>query len=408
MFRRASNIYDSFRSIEVFLKLLGVLPLIWVDSAITDKSINQKLLNWLNLLGNCISYLLVVFIQYVPIRPSEGLLDQVYSSSILQTSSTLLPLLFIILGHTMGSQMKRIFHELNDFDQKLRVISFCAMDYQKHRILIICYQMCLISVTSLVTCSSFFVINNLSFPRVAYLYIWRVMLTWTVVAQQFVVTVWLIIERVKQMNKVFGMYFPKNGLPSSLLPKKGYQETVEVRNEKTQLIVLRHIVVLYDKIVDVVDLVNHCYSIQITICVGVCFSVGVISTFGVFKALLRWQELYFMGLHNIVWGAYYVCIVVIFISAGSQIAQEGKRTGTLVYKGITNCPSSAVKNELNLFSQQLLHRRPIITCGMFVYDWTLMYTLIGATATYLIIMIQFDISVTSLMSSNGTTSKCVP
>lgn len=34
------------------------------------------------------------------------------------------------------------------------------------------------------------------------------------------------------------------------------------------------------------------------------------------------------------------------------------------------------------------HRAPIVQNGMFVFDFTLLFTIIGATATYIVILIQ--------------------
>uniref|UniRef100_A0AAG5D3Q8 Gustatory receptor n=1 Tax=Anopheles atroparvus TaxID=41427 RepID=A0AAG5D3Q8_ANOAO len=128
------------------------------------------------------------------------------------------------------------------------------------------------------------------------------------------------------------MYFPTN--PSAA----GSRGEFAICSEKEQINVLKQIKILHDKLNDVVELVNYCFSVQ------------------------------------------------------------GKRIGVLVHKAI-NCSSSSA---LNLFSQQLLHRSPVITCGLFVYDWTLWYTMIGATATYLIILIQFDVSFPNLVNLNAT------
>nr|XP_029726089.1 gustatory and pheromone receptor 33a-like [Aedes albopictus] len=188
-----------------------------------------------------------------------------------------------------------------------------------------------------------------------------------------------------------------NGFPTS----PGYLEMV-VCNEKEQLVALRQIKVLHDKLNDVVELVNYCFAVQITFCVGLCFVIGVVCSFGLFKTLLYWDELYYMGLLNFVWYLYYLFFVLFFIAIGSKVTREGKQIGVLVHKAINCSTSSAVINELNIFSQQLLHRSPVITCGLFVYDWTLLYTMIGATATYLIILIQFDVSFPNAANLNET------
>ncbi|XP_053693257.1 putative gustatory receptor 2a isoform X2 [Sabethes cyaneus] len=210
-----------------------------------------------------------------------------------------------------------------------------------------------------------------------------------------------LLQRYRALVEVFRMYFPTNptcsGFPSV------HTETT-VCSEKEQLTVLKQIKILHDKLNDVVELVNYCFSVQITFCVGLCFVIGVVCSFGLFRAFIYRNELFYMGVLNFIWYMYYLFFVLFFIAVGSKITREGKRIGVLVHKAINCSTSSAVINELNIFSQQLLHRSPVITCGLFVYDWTLLYTMIGATATYLIILIQFDVSFPNLVNVNGTTS----
>lgn len=65
---------------------------------------------------------------------------------------------------------------------------------------------------------------------------------------------------------------------------------------------------------------------------------------------------------------------------------------TIIHRGINKCRDVQIKNDLKIFSQQLIHRVPVLSCGLFTYDWTLMYSLASAITTYLVILIQFDSS----------------
>ncbi|XP_050070335.1 uncharacterized protein LOC126558371 isoform X2 [Anopheles maculipalpis] len=213
---------------------------------------------------------------------------------------------------------------------------------------------------------------------------------------QFLFFLLLLKDRYCAINRAFRMYFPTT--PSTV----GNRSEFAICSEKEQINVLKQIKILHDKLNDVVELVNYCFSVQITFCVGLCFVIGVVCSFGLFRAFIYRNELFYMGVLNFIWYMYYLFFVLFFIAVGSKITREGKRIGILVHKAINCSSSSAVINELNLFSQQLLHRSPVITCGLFVYDWTLWYTMIGATATYLIILIQFDVSFPNLVNVNAT------
>ncbi|XP_055610224.1 gustatory and pheromone receptor 33a-like isoform X2 [Uranotaenia lowii] len=209
----------------------------------------------------------------------------------------------------------------------------------------------------------------------------------------------ILSHRFRNLSVVLRMYFPTTPSSGGFLTT---QTETAVCTEKEQLAVLKQIKILHDKLNDVVELVNYCFSVQITFCVGLCFVIGVVCSFGLFRAFIYRNELFYMGVLNFIWYMYYLFFVLFFIAVGSKITREGKRIGVLVHKAINCSTSSAVINELNIFSQQLLHRSPVITCGLFVYDWTLLYTMIGATATYLIILIQFDVSFPNLVNVNGT------
>ncbi|XP_058116145.1 uncharacterized protein LOC131287708 [Anopheles ziemanni] len=213
---------------------------------------------------------------------------------------------------------------------------------------------------------------------------------------QSILTLLLVFSRFAAINRIFRMYFPTS--PSTV----GSRGEFAICSEKEQINVLKQIKILHDKLNDVVELVNYCFSVQITFCVGLCFVIGVVCSFGLFRAFIYRNELFYMGVLNFIWYMYYLFFVLFFIAVGSKISREGKRIGVFVHKAINCSSSAAVISELNLFSQQLLHRCPVITCGLFVYDWTLCYTMIGATATYLIILIQFDVSFPNLVNLNAT------
>ncbi|KAJ9583546.1 hypothetical protein L9F63_022109, partial [Diploptera punctata] len=52
--------------------------------------------------------------------------------------------------------------------------------------------------------------------------------------------------------------------------------------------------------------------------------------------------------------------------------------------------------QLELFSLQLLHQKIQFTaCGFFPLDFTLLYSIVGAVTTYLVILVQFQLNVSS-------------
>ncbi|XP_062560401.1 gustatory receptor for bitter taste 66a-like isoform X2 [Armigeres subalbatus] len=207
---------------------------------------------------------------------------------------------------------------------------------------------------------------------------------------------YVLLERWKLMNTTISNKFP----PCKLVREVA---TASKINEDQQLKSLENIRFIVDELNETIDLVNSFFSTQMLCCVGITFVIGVGCSFYLFRAFIYRNDQLFMGAINFIWYMYYLSFVLLFIVTASKISDESQRTGIIVHKAINFCHTSrTVVNELMIFSQQLLHYKPIITCGLFAYNGSLLYTMLGATATYLIIMIQFDVSFPSLAIVNST------
>ncbi|XP_039282308.1 putative gustatory receptor 28a isoform X3 [Nilaparvata lugens] len=68
-------------------------------------------------------------------------------------------------------------------------------------------------------------------------------------------------------------------------------------------------------------------------------------------------------------------------------------TGILVHGLLNSDLQPRMRKELMIFSQQILHQKITFTAaGFFVIDFTLINNVIGAVTTYLVILIQFQLS----------------
>uniref|UniRef100_A0A182PR54 Gustatory receptor n=1 Tax=Anopheles epiroticus TaxID=199890 RepID=A0A182PR54_9DIPT len=322
---------------------------------------------------------------------------------------TLVYHLTMLINFLHRHRLRELFQVFVNIDRELQQVGV-RINYRMHRFLITAGMVCFLSgifVTSaLVYAYKITVLNNQPnfdgrwyYNMFSFVYYNAAFPT---ITSYFTIVLWFLLVRFQRLAMAIRMYFPTS--PSAV----GNRSEFAICSEKEQINVLKQIKILHDKLNDVVELVNYCFSVQITFCVGLCFVIGVVCSFGLFRAFIYRNELFYMGVLNFIWYMYYLFFVLFFIAVGSKITREGKRIGILVHKAINCSSSSAVINELNLFSQQLLHRSPVITCGLFVYDWTLWYTvspflqMIGATATYLIILIQFDVSFPNLVNVNAT------
>ncbi|EDS26808.1 Gustatory receptor 28b [Culex quinquefasciatus] len=136
---------------------------------------------------------------------------------------------------------------------------------------------------------------------------------------------WFTCKRLQALSDtMLRMYFPTSPTSGGFLTTTAPGHTAEtaVCSEKEQLTVLRQIKILHDKLNDVVELVNYCFSVQITFCVGLCFVIGVVCSFGLFRAFIYRNELFYMGVLNFIWYMYYLFFVLFFIAVGSKITRE--------------------------------------------------------------------------------------
>ncbi|XP_055540606.1 uncharacterized protein LOC129727139 isoform X2 [Wyeomyia smithii] len=403
----ARDIYDSMRPFARLLKFFG-----FDCGASWDRNPTAGLLIPLMYVAFFVTYHAYATAIATSIIPSEIQLDEMYNSVILSLSENVYAVLLylvivisILINYFCRDVFQYLLKTLHEADQVLVELKQ-QFDYRKHHLLLVVATLMFVLTTTIIISVYIWFYRkavlgaSLDFTSV---FIFATNFTsFLMIVNQATVLVKLTEKRFAALNHSFRMYFPTNptcsGFPSV------HTETT-VCSEKEQLTVIKQIKILHDKLNDVVELVNYCFSVQITFCVGLCFVIGVVCSFGLFRAFIYRNELFYMGVLNFIWYMYYLFFVLFFIAVGSKITREGKRIGVLVHKAINCSTSSAVINELNIFSQQLLHRSPVITCGLFVYDWTLLYTMIGATATYLIILIQFDVSFPNLVNvNNGTTS----
>ncbi|XP_035919756.1 putative gustatory receptor 2a isoform X3 [Anopheles stephensi] len=395
-----SSSTEAFKPFLLLLKCLGLTPFF-------SNASNRRLLSALNVI-----ILLLIGSLYIngPCRQIRRDMLRFQSSPLAVNSriftyllGTLVYHLTMIINFLHRHRLCELFQAFVNIDRELQQVGV-RINYRMHRFLItagmVCF-LCGIFVTSaLVYAYKITVLNNQPnfdgrwyYNMFSFVYYNAAFPT---ITSYFTIVLWFLLVRFERLAMAIRMYFPTT--PSAV----GNRSEFAICSEKEQINVLKQIKILHDKLNDVVELVNYCFSVQITFCVGLCFVIGVVCSFGLFRAFIYRNELFYMGVLNFIWYMYYLFFVLFFIAVGSKITREGKRIGILVHKAINCSSSSAVINELNLFSQQLLHRSPVITCGLFVYDWTLWYTMIGATATYLIILIQFDVSFPNLVNVNAT------
>jgi 7tm Chemosensory receptor len=157
---------------------------------------------------------------------------------------------------------------------------------------------------------------------------------------------------------------------------------------------------LHDIMLDAINLQNEILSFQILLIVAQIFVFEVFSLFSLYRTMYITTDAAkaatkALAISNFFWFAIYNYILYVIMSSSTDCVNEGKYTGTCVHKVINKIATYAdprVVEKLSIMSHQLTMRIPDITCGLFSFDWELMFSIISATSIYLIFLMQFDVA----------------
>ncbi|XP_058817581.1 putative gustatory receptor 28b [Topomyia yanbarensis] len=157
---------------------------------------------------------------------------------------------------------------------------------------------------------------------------------------------------------------------------------------------IRDFATLHGQLCDTIKLFNRCFSAQAIISLASCFGFTVFSIFGMIHSYATTVDENTLHLtwSTMIYDGFCIAFIIQLVVFSSLIHAECKRTSLLIHKIICygSCDRN-VRKELRIFSQQLSHHSPKISCGLFDFDWILFYTISGSLSTYLIILMQFDL-----------------
>lgn len=158
---------------------------------------------------------------------------------------------------------------------------------------------------------------------------------------------------------------------------------------------------LHDLLTECVEDTNFCFSIQIMVSLAGIFGFVVTTIFAILRTFM-FNDSRLIGATNsfILWSVFYSYIIFMYISVCSILKRNAKETAAIVHRAINECPDHYIREDLRIFSLQIAHRFPVSSCGLFPFDWTLLYSIVSAITTYLMILVQFDASFS--MQNNST------
>jgi hypothetical protein len=165
-------------------------------------------------------------------------------------------------------------------------------------------------------------------------------------------------------------------------------------HKKMRVLQLRGI---YNLLCDAADLMVSIYQVQFLITLIQIFVETSACFCGTFKYVTKlltchlnnpsqWQFLSMI----LIWGTVNLIKLTAITASCQGAIQKANHTTVLVHKLLLlRSLHPEVKAELQMFSQQMLHRKlQFIACGFFPIDCTLLYSMAGAVTTYFIILLQ--------------------
>ncbi|XP_014611281.1 PREDICTED: putative gustatory receptor 23a, isoform B [Polistes canadensis] len=178
------------------------------------------------------------------------------------------------------------------------------------------------------------------------------------------------------------------------------------KNNPLLLMELKAIKKRHQQVSDILQQMNTIFGSQIIITSLMTFAEV---TFSLYFYILRTVDKKEVSLEKQIWYAYFITSVAYYSIKLSLIAwacetakNQAAEVGSRIHEVVINTTDKDIKNELQLFSLQVLHRDNTFTSKGLTMDANLLTTIVGSITTYLLILIQFLISLNPCKSHNNT------
>ncbi|XP_015177690.1 PREDICTED: uncharacterized protein LOC107067043 [Polistes dominula] len=186
------------------------------------------------------------------------------------------------------------------------------------------------------------------------------------------------------------------------LLRRAYHE----KNNPLLLMELKAIKKRHQQVSDILQQMNTIFGSQIIITSLMTFAEV---TFSLYFYILRTVDQKEINLERQIWFAYFITSVAYYSIKLSLMAwacetakNQAAEVGSRIHEVVINTTDKDIKNELQLFSLQVLHRDNTFTSKGLTMDATLLTTIVGSITTYLLILIQFLVSLNPCKSHNNT------
>ncbi|XP_049288830.1 putative gustatory receptor 28b [Anopheles funestus] len=312
------------------------------------------------------------------------------------------------------NKLIKSFHALASIDRRFKEIGM-ETNYKStlhYNLLVMCTKV-IITTLYLVVCLTVFISSN-TYPSVT---TWMAFLLPYFMMSMVIVLFLCFVNQTKHrfhlLNKVL-KHLKQAALEKRISPQRrpSYWHAIKIQrplgiasvysnNDKSMPDVVATVAEIQDALCEACSCAEDYFTIQMLTIVTIVFVIIVFNSYYVLDALLGSTSrdtpfskgqfamfflcqamVYGFGVFNIVYGS-------------SSLVQENDNIGSNVHK-LLNAAAGAdseLAGKLMQLSLQMLHRKVRFSaCGLFSLDFTLLFTLVGAATTYLVILIQYELS----------------
>ncbi|XP_058448651.1 uncharacterized protein LOC131428622 [Malaya genurostris] len=388
---RADSFFESLRPVYLIAKVLLLhFETIDFERRTVRRTLFDQILYVLTLIMDL--YLSLVGIRscaaFIELSDSM-LLNLGYGGSFLM--SYLLSLALPLWNGLKARTIFSIYESIAAYDDDLKLLGL-RIDHQRHNFVSTIFVMCSM-------CFAFFMLAIVSYAHFnkdwidlskVFLEYWMVIpfvrtaLGAGIFFSYFCLTLLSLQHRFVTLNQVVMKFFQTSPEKDPLMPT----------DSETCCKMIRKLATLHDQLCDTIELFNRCFSIQAMFALAAAFGFTVFSIFGLIHsyATNAAENTLRLAWCNMCYDGFYLAFIFQLIVFSSLIYAECKHTAVLIHKVLCyGTYDKIVRKELRIFSQQLWHQAPKVSCSLFDFDWTLFYTIGGSLTTYLIILVQFDL-----------------
>ncbi|KAL7040815.1 hypothetical protein ACKWTF_000530 [Chironomus riparius] len=174
---------------------------------------------------------------------------------------------------------------------------------------------------------------------------------------------------------------------------------------------------MHDKLCDIAECFNDLYSIEMVVNITGSF---IMILFGIFFEIkvIFWShlniQLLTIATSYILWGVLVSTIIYVALRVCSNTREESCESALIIHKILQNKPAFMLNdeifyNKMKSFTLQILNRKKIFhfnVLGLFRMDYTFIFSTVSAATSYLIVLLQFDMTddFQKLVGNNKTTT----